>query len=323
MKLTNKDDTMSTTSKTEYRMKVGASMIVAGAAIVGVIWRLREPKTDHLLPPPPCPQAQQPPVPPVDGDMICEANKGEADPASTTFSARDCGYCGDGIRQVQIQAERGSPPRPDEFGALIQDVTQRQSETPETCPIDFHCGNGRQDIREKYSAIVPPISLDGGVYSYQVVEITETSADCARDYRRTYHRPAQEVPEDPIPIRQPSMWTCPSQVASTDSLEIVGSQSESMRSVIRRINDSIIPRSAALRTALGVQPADPVTVTLSILVSSGGRVSLQGVAATCSGLPCGDQTAIVNATSLSLNGLSVGAPGAECIWRQVVVVPRS
>ncbi len=307
-------------------MKVAGSILAGGASVAALLWVMRNPQSEGPMNL--CPPQAACPTAPVQGDGKCEVSKGEADPASPTFDRESCGYCGDGIRQVMTTSQSGSRPRIDEAtGALVQDVTERPSETPETCPYDFHCGNGKQDRNEPYAAWQESIE-NPGTLTFTVAHVTETSQDCARDYRPVQRRrtsgTTEDQPEDPLPTFQTGqVWSCPSQVASTDSNDIVASQSGMLQSIIRRVA-GIRARSAELRSALHVaDPDQRVTITVSILVDTSGSISIRQVSASCGSTPCGDQATILNASQLSLNGLYMpSAPGTQCLWTHNVILMR-
>ncbi len=306
-------------------MKVAGSLVAGGASVAAFIWAMHNPRHEGLMPPPQ-PQNTECPSLPVQGDGLCEVSKGEADPSSPTFDRQSCGYCGDGIRQIMSTSGRGSSPYLDsETGAMVQDVTERPSETPETCPVDFHCGNGKQDKNEPYAAWQDSL-ISPGALTFTIVHVTETREDCARDYireRRTNRSVRDDpLPDDPIPAFQSGqLWSCPAQVAARDSSEIVASQSGMILSILRRVG-GIRERSNEIRSALDVRdPNMRVTVNVGILVDQSGHLSIRSVSANCGGSPCGDQQTILNASQLTLNGLYFPAPvGTACLWTHSVVL---
>ncbi len=310
--------------KTKQRIKLAGSLVAGGASVAAFIWAMHHPKPEGPIVEPP-PQRTECPSAPVPGDGKCEVSKGEADPLSPTFDRESCGYCGDGIRQVMTTAAVGSRPYLEQVsGAQVQDVTERPSETPETCPYDFHCGNGKQDRNEPYAAWQDSL-VSPGTLTFTIVHVTETGEDCARDYRRERRRSSERddpLPDDPIPVFQTGqLWSCPAQVAATDSNDVVVSQSGMTQSILRRIG-GIREHSSEIRTALNVRDPDTrVTVTVEILVDSSGHLGIRRVSASCGGSPCGDQATILNASQLSLSGLYFpGAPGTSCLWTHNVVL---
>lgn len=324
-----------TQEKDRTKMKLAALAVVAGGAVASLFWRFGPQHEEPV-------KVQCPECPPVPqrGDLKCMVEQGEADPLSPNFDPESCGYCGDGIQQVRINGVHGSEVRIDEFGIRTQDVTGRPTEISSRdprarqpppgerfiiCDADFHCGNGFVDQRTPYPAWVP--GENGAPYSLRVVLVTETPDSCFLDQpetrRRLHRQPQQPESDAPPPISQRVGFHCPSQIASTDSAEIVSSQSASTRGVLRRINDAIIGRGDNLRGALGVAPNAPLDVILSMLVDPSGHISLQSVTAKSGTAQVGDPTTIINATGLSLGGLSLVAPGTECTWTIAIRVPSS
>ncbi len=310
--------------RTINRIKLAGGVIAGGASVAAFIWAIHQPKPEGpiVLPPP---QRAECPSQPVRADGKCEVSKGEADPSSPTFDRESCGYCGDGVRQIMTTGDRGSSPYIDrETGALVQDVTERPSETPETCPYDFHCGNGRQDRHDSYAAWQESITTRGEL-TFTIVHVTETGEDCARDFRnqrRTSREVDDPIPDDPLPVFQSGqIWSCPAQVAARDSNDVVASQSGMTQSIFRRIG-GIRERSNEIRSALNVRDPDMrVTVTVEILVDPSGHLGIRRVSANCGGTPCGDQQAILNSSQLTLSGLYFpGSPGTPCLWTHNIVL---
>jgi hypothetical protein len=310
--------------KTKQRIKIAGSLVAGGASVAALVWALRHPLQDG--PAQLCPPATACPTAPVKDDGRCEVSKGEADPISPTFDPSSCGYCGDGIRQVMTTSLTGMRPHLDSSGAMVQEVTERQSETPDTCPVDFHCGNGKQDRNEPYSGWMPSLT-ESGALTFSLIRITETSQDCARDnppVRRSSRQDDDGGPEDPLPVFQTGqVWSCPSQLASTNPDDVVASQSGMLQSIIRRVA-GITSHSQEIRSALHVaDPATRVVVSVSLLVDTSGSISIRQVSATCGGSPCGDQVTILNASQLSLSGLYMpSAPGTQCLWTHNVTLQR-
>ena len=315
-------------------MKIAALAFFAGGSVAALFWRGCGPKEEPIQ----RTECTECAPAPLKGDLVCVPEQGEADPLSPNFDPESCGYCGDGVRQVRINGAHGSAVRVDEFGIRTQDVTRRpteissrdirarQSHVGETyiiCDADFHCGNGIVDQNAPYPAWIP--GPEGSPFSVGIKIVTETPDSCFLDQpeevRRVRQRPRVPEPDSPLPVQDRLGFHCPSQVASTDSTEIVSSQSASTRGVLRRINDAIIGRAPNLRRALGVSDTATLHVDISMLVDPSGRLSLSGVSARSGGALMGDQTAIINATGLSLGGLSLVAPGTECNWTITIRVP--
>ncbi|MEW6035454.1 MAG: hypothetical protein AB1529_02475 [Candidatus Micrarchaeota archaeon] len=285
-----------------YKLKFAASTLLAASALGLLVWRTREPQTEpnHRE----CPEAPLSEPRPARGDGRCELDKAEADPRSANWDPESCGYCGDGIAQEWEQPSWASR------------IEQRKF----VCDVDFHCGNGVEDHDQPYEALV---RRDGGVFEFGTISITETCADCSRDCVEPAPRRTRRVREpEPVPISVPaSLWSCPTQVATDESRDVVSAQSPTVQSVIRRITGAISGRARELRSALGVNETTEVDVRFSILVSESGVLTLQSASASCGGVRCGDHTTIVSSSRLSLNGLTLGSPGERCNWVLTVRVP--
>ncbi len=265
---------------------------------------------------------------PRKNDFQCEIRKGESDPLSVTFDPMSCGYCGDSVRQVLSDA--GTPPVMDmDSGITTQAVTERPSETPENCPVDFHCGNGRRDFRRTYGSWIEPLADSGPDAGYVLGTrtITESIQDCPGDTRQNGHGGSgggAPVEDEPLPLRQTaSAWNCPSFVAPSQQVDMVDMHSNSVWSALSRIHGAINSNAAALRQALGAGATDRVVIRLNIRVEPRGYMSLNSISASCENRPCGDSQAIINATQLSLNGLVMGAPEMECFWTLTIRVPNA
>ncbi|MFH1685858.1 MAG: hypothetical protein ABH983_06155 [Candidatus Micrarchaeota archaeon] len=257
------------------------------------------------------------PTPPRAGDRLCEVAKGEADSYSNTFDPESCGYCGDLIRQVKA-SQWSTPTVSSSF--RTQNVTERPSETPENCPVDFHCGNGRVDVNTVYGAVV---SHEG--YSLETITITESchsrsshfcDVDCGAVIRTSAPRDAGE---DQLPPRFNSAFTCPGAVAPTDQVDLAASLGNG--EVLSRLGSSLRIASSSLRTSLGIRPEDTLDIHVSIVVGPSGLLSLRSISAVCNGQSCGDESTISSVLSLNLAGLTVGAPGRECYWTVILRAP--
>ncbi|MBU0528083.1 hypothetical protein KKE92_06380, partial [Candidatus Micrarchaeota archaeon] len=261
------------------------------------------------------------PTPPRAGDRLCEVAKGEADPYSATFDPESCGYCGDLIRQVKAP-QWSTPTISSSF--RTQNVTERPSETPENCPVDFHCGNGSVDVNTAFGAIVANTgsSDEATTYSLETIRITEScnsrsphvcDSDCGRVIR-TLAPP--DAGEDQLPPRFNSAFTCPGAVAPTDRVDLAASLGTG--EVLSRLGSSLRTASSSLRTSLGIRPEDTLDIHVSIVVGPSGLLSLRSISAVCNGQSCGDESTISSVLSLNLAGLTVGAPGRECYWTVIL-----
>lgn len=322
--------------KALHRAKIAGATLVAGASIGALFLRFSKPREEPIMDLPPAPRPTAPPDcerEPQMEDMRCELNKGEADPHSSTFDPASCGYCGDGIRQVT--STTGSRPFLDlDAMALVQEVTERPGETPENCPVEFHCGNGIHDFRQVYGAWLPPIAVDTADrfpinegYTLGTKTITENSKDCPADIARNGNsrrvaEPEAGTGEARAALPSSYSWRCPALMAPESSSEMVNLHSSSVWSALSRINGAINNNAPALRLALDpVGEVGRVDVHLTIRIGPRGHMQLSGISATCDAVPCGDSVSIINATELSLSGLVMGAPGTECYWSLTLHVP--
>jgi hypothetical protein len=306
--------------KRELGIKFFAGAVAVTAAIAfSSAWKgRREPATEPILD---CWDKVTCPSNPVKGDNKCELRHGENDPLSKNFDPQSCGYCGDGVRQVT--AKTGAAPYMDADSLIwMQNVTERPTETPESCPVEFHCGNNRLDIGATYGAVVE----DDGAFSIGTITInescrTESKNLCVPDCRERRHARMVEQPDEPPVPTWGSVLTCPSEIATESTRDIVSARSLGAGSVLGRIAGTIREHSVALRTTLAVDPADELKVLVSMRVSPSGVLTLTGVSTTCNNSPCGSHAVAMSALGLSLGGLSVGGPGRECYWTVAMRVP--
>lgn len=307
--------------KRELGIKFYAGTLAVCAAIaVTSVWKCRqEPVTETIRE---CPAQTTCPPEPAKGDNKCELVQGEADPFSKNFDPRSCGYCGDGVRQVR--ADEGAAPYMDADTLIwMQNVTERPTETPESCPVEFHCGNNVLDIGKAYGAVVD----EDGAFTIGTITVNESCRMesnnlCVPDCRvRRHKRAEQEQPEDPPVPRWGSVLTCPSQIASESARDMVSARSLGGGNVLGRIAGVIRQNSTQLRMALAVDPADELRVIITMTVSSGGLVSLRALGATCNNQVCGSHDLVLSTLGLSLEGLTVGGPGRECWWTVAMRVP--
>jgi hypothetical protein len=321
------------------KAKIATATVVAAGAIAALIFT-RRPLSERIIDQPPAVPGPGCEPEPMRGDLICQVARGEADPLSVNFDPESCGYCGDGIRQVQINGAHGSAPRTDEFGIRTQDVIQRFTEIPSNdprasepnsgqrfiiCNIDYACGNGHVDDRQPYGAWVAP-TVSGAPFVFGIKPVTETRETCSLDTNPTVRRTrtsSSPQPDDPIVPSPTPNWYCPTRIASTDPVAILSTQSASVQNVLRRLSGRLTQRRTDLRRALGVtDPSAQIDVTVVILVSAAGSLSIQRISARCNGAACGDRTSIINATGLSVDDIPMAPPEADCTWTITVNVPR-
>lgn len=310
----------------QARKKLGKrfyiSTAVTAAAIAALLWnKCGTPKQEPLLD---C-KTNVCEAHPAKGDGRCEINKAEADHTSDNFDPKSCGYCGDGIRQ--IKADNGSGIVLDlDTLQYFQEVTERPSETPENCPVDFHCGNKRpEEFRAAYAAILEK----DGKYSVGKKLVTEScnansdnycEYDCRYLRRGKEEEPEQEEEPEPEKPKSYALWTCPDQIG-VNSREVVSSNSAAARSVLRRIVGAIKDKAIPIREALETTANSDVHATVLLRVSPSGSVSTRNVMVSCSD-EGGKKTKTVNdLIVLSFEGMAIGAPGSECYWTVTVKVP--
>jgi hypothetical protein len=324
-------------TNTVYRLKIATATLTAGASLGALFMKACEPISEairvfpHRIEPV---HENEPDCAPRKGDNRCEIRKGEADPLSVTFDPDSCGFCGDDIRQVNAR-EGGRPYAERDSGIQYQRVTERPSETAESCPVEFHCGNRNMDLRQPYGAwILAPPNGDGGApnsYNIGIKLVSENRQDCPRDYLPANGNRDAGAGEDadwdagpePAPPQPSSNWFCPSLMAPSQNSEMVQLHSASVWSVVSRVNGAITEHASSLRSALGLaDPETKVEVRVMLRVAPSGLVYLNSMSATCDSVPCGDQLALINASQLTLEGLLIGSPGTDCFWVMNVRVPQ-
>jgi hypothetical protein len=310
-----------------YRAKCAAASAAAVVAVGVFVTGLYKPGEEPIMRLKRQPTMDRTACLPVKGDMKCEVAKGEADPASDTFDEVSCGLCGDGIRQVTAAWGR-KPVSDSKSGIVTQDVTERPSETPQTCPVDFHCGNRRPDFGQPYGAWIGVYNIDTGMITYTlgIKTITETSRTCPADVRTgTGDLEDEDGPDDyllaPVKLTD-STWECPGYVAPMSASDMTDMYSSTVWSAFSRVDGAISRNSKALREALGADGDADVAVRVTIRVEPEGNLILQRISATCSGAPCGTPHGIINATNLSLDGLALSGTGMECFWTLTTHPPK-
>lgn len=214
-------------------------------------------------PVPPSEPVPQPPavVCPAPQPENCNLELGEHDPHSSNWAPQKCGYCGDGIAQTW--------------------------ETPENCPVDFHCGDGTVQRNAVYGAYVAPSAERAG-YSLGTITVTETcnaqdasycAADCptapgapapaTSDRRRDRRRDRDDTPPAATTAARPpaSGGACPGEVTGRFQ---------------NRVSSSLTGNPASVRSAAGATPDTPVRARVTIAIVN-GQASVQGISLSCSG----------------------------------------
>lgn len=257
-------------------------------------------------------------LPPVNDDKKCEVEKGEADYLSKVFSPTDCGFCGDGIRQktANTWSKPQLDPDPNNQDSryaqiMIQYVTSRPDETPESCPVDFHECNGRIEKNAQFGTIVQ----DNTVYSLQTTKVDEScagakkSCDCKslNKHSGPVVKTKADVGDEPLP-------TGPCELSTTSP-----GQSSKASDVISTLMSGISSNAATIRSILG-SPNVPVSITLSMHVSADGSIQLTGSRASCDG-----QTCSITPPQLTFLGVGVKSfapPKVPCFWSYTASVPQ-
>lgn len=271
-----------------WRFGVGATVATAALVAAMVFQRCGgEPQVEG--PVTECPPAATCPAAPVKGDSNCELEKGEHDMWSQNWDPESCGYCGD--RQ------------------------QQEWETPQTCPVDFACGDGEVQRRAKvYGAVVRTEEGETSTYSLGTVEHTEScqqnspnfcEADCptARTGRtgprrdRDRGQPAATTTRPPRPT--PAGGACEAQVRSAAG------------QVYARISSQVTTSSGSIKSALGAADV-PVMVSVSIRISESGVPTIVGASARCGGSSCPSSANIRSLAGLDVQGLTVANGGPAC-----------
>ena len=238
----------------------------------------------------------------VKGDGKCEVAKGEADPLSKNFDPDSCGYCGDDVKQ--IKSDTGGPASLDlDKQIFLQDVTERPSETKETCPADFHCGNGFLDRGQKYAGVV----FEDGNYKISTIKRVESCNPnalnfCPLDCRlRTVKEEPEEEEDEEEPVMPRSyVLTCPTQIAAKTRFDLVSAGSIGGGQVIGRITTAFVNGAPAIRQALGKGPKDDVVSVVSMSVSPSGNIKLTSLEFLCDKKPCENSGKAASAVPLTL-----------------------
>lgn len=288
-KVEKKDKPTATEKSRRLGWRFGAAATIATAALVAAMVFQRCGGEPQVEGPVTCPPAVTCPAAPVKGDSNCELEKGEHDMWSENWDPESCGYCGD--------------------------RNQQEWETPQTCPVDFACGDGEVQRRAKvYGAVVRTQAGENTTYSLGTLEVTESCRDGAENYceadcptkgtvrtgPRTGRRdtPAASATATKRPPRS-SGGACESAVRSAAG------------QVYARISSQVTTSSGSLKSALGAADV-PVMVSVSIRISESGVPSIVGASASCGGSSCPQSANIRGIAGLDVQGLTVANGGPAC-----------
>lgn len=238
-----------------------------------------------------CPEAVVCPAAPVKGDNNCELDKGEHDMWSPNWDPASCGYCGDG--------------------------EQQSWESPETCPVDFHCGDGELQRRSTvFGAVVRTGEGENEVYSLGTIELSESCNEradnyCQDDCPTTGRRPERTGRRDhdrPNPSGTTATADRPPRSGGACSDRVRRGAS----AVYARISSQVSTSSGSIRSALGVENV-PVTISVSVNVSASGTTSVAGASARCGGGRCPNSANIRSIAGLDLQGITIAnQDGSAC-----------
>ena len=252
------------------------------------------------------------PAAPVKGDLRCEVQKGEAWRHSPNYDEVSCGRCGDNIRQTKVQPDptthqlpaTGSAPR-EENGVRVQDVTERDSETPETCPVDFLCGNNKID-RLTFAAELPIYAENGTTvvgYRVDTLEINECDKDspfhCAADCPERSGRRA-ETSTTPVIAPQPRVTT-PQEIP--DCPPSIATSAGDLQSAIGR---ALTRNSPTMRPLLGASAEQAMTFRFTFVAAPNGSLTFRSDSATIAGSAYQGGADIWSALGLNASNYSVG-----------------
>ncbi|MFH0885176.1 MAG: hypothetical protein V1861_05700 [Candidatus Micrarchaeota archaeon] len=251
---------------------------------------------DRLVPAPaPAPTATAVTCPTPQANT-CNLALGEHDPHSTNWAPTKCGYCGDGITEGQPW------------------------ETPQNCPVDFHCGDGVCQLGPAiYGAYIRP-TIQGGVYTLGTMDITETNdpnspgvceADCGRggapppapvgSGRRTDRRGPRDEPRPVVTAAPPATTGCPAEVTGR---------------IQPRVSSSLTGNPAAARSAAGADSSTVVRARVSIRVTN-GVPTVTSISLSCPGGACAGGS--MSAGSINLAGIPLG--NTTCSDVVPVIIP--
>lgn len=296
-------------------VKYWASVAAVSAVAAFGLWKGCQPSEGpaQVPSPPPqvtpaCPAGQGCVTPPRTGDSVCEVLKGEDYPPGPTFDQASCGYCGDGIIQLTASQRTANDPAVGQVfereGKRYQFVTERSTETAQNCPADAHCGNGVADKNALFGAWVP-VDHSFGVGTLRVQETHETCPEDVVIRRRPPHPPPEPEPRE---------FECSPGVAGDSPVAVISAQSVGVQSVLRLVTSTVSSHAEELRSALNVPTDSSVVVKVTLQVDENGHLAVQGASAKCNGSVCGDNATLTRIVGLGISHLSIGAPGAPCVW---------
>lgn len=271
-----------------WRFGVGAGIATAALVAAMVFQRCGgEPQVEG--PVTACPPAVTCPAEPVKGDNNCELEKGEHDMWSPNWDPASCGYCGD--------------------------ANQQQWETPQTCPVDFACGDGELQRRAKtYGAVVRAGEGESATYSLGTLELSESCNERADNYceadcptrsgsRRTPRTGGGTPRPDPTATKAPPVSS--GGACDADVRKNAGQ-------VYARISSQVTASASSIKGALGA-PGVSVVVSIPVSISSSGVPTISGNgSARCGGESCPSSANIRSIAGLDVSGLTVDSRGRSC-----------
>lgn len=272
-----------------WRFGVGAGIATAALVAAMVFQRCGgEPQVEG--PVTECPPAVTCPAEPVKGDNNCELEKGEHDMWSQNWDPESCGFCGD--------------------------RAQQQWETPQTCPVDFACGDGEIQRRAKtYGAVVKTVEGENTTYSLGTVELSEScneradnfcEADCPNKGSSSRRTPRKNNGDRPQPVATTKTPPRSSGGACDSTVRREAGQ------VYARISSQVTSAGGSIKDALGA-PGVPVSVAVTIRLSESGVPTIVGNgSATCGGSACPSGANIRSIAGLDVSGLTVATGGQSC-----------
>ncbi len=285
------DDKKSKAKRLGWKFGAGAGLATA-AMVATLFFRSCGPQTEGpITPPPECPTAVTCAAEPAVGDNNCELTKGEHDVVSENWDPESCGFCGDGIRQ--------------------------SFETVENCPVDFTCGDGKVQNRAKvYGAIVQTGTGENATYALGTKTIPAESCRVSSDNYCEADCPtkggnARGAGSARTPAKGAGTGVAVRPPRETPGGPCGAGVRSGAGDLISRVSSSISSSSGAIKSAAGVGSV-PVTVVVSVRISSSGVPTLAGSSASCGGQGCPNSINPASVAGLSLAGVTVAGAESSC-----------